>query len=174
MQSGSASTLRRMRRRYTPQLFLKWAKCWREIRPDGGLTTDVIVGFPGETDEEFEDSMEMARQAQFSHIHVFPYSPREGTAAAEFPDMVNPAIQKKRVAQLIALGNQLSHEFAEQFVGKVLSVLVEKSSPQGAEGLIPQYVRTRIIDGEHLQSGDVVNVRINEARGGELFGVLEN
>jgi threonylcarbamoyladenosine tRNA methylthiotransferase MtaB len=173
LQSGSASTLRRMRRRYTPQLFLKWAKRWREIRPDGGLTTDVIVGFPGETDEEFEDSMEMARQAQFSHIHVFPYSPREGTAAAEFSDMVNPAIQKQRVAQLIALGNQLSNDFAAQFVGKVLSVLIEKSSPQGAEGLIPQYVRTHIIDGGNLQSGDVVSVRITEARGGELYGTPE-
>lgn len=174
LQSGSASTLRRMRRRYTPQLFLKWAKRWREIRPDGGLTTDVIVGFPGETDAEFEDSMETARQARFSHIHVFPYSPREGTAAAEFSDRVNSALQKQRVAQLIALGNQLSNDFAAQFVGKVLSVLVEKSSEEGAEGLIPQYVRTRIIDGEHLQSGAVVNVRVNETRGGELFGVLED
>lgn len=173
LQSGSASTLRRMRRRYTPQLYLKWAQRWREIRPDGGLTADVIVGFPGETDEEFEDSMEMARQARFSAMHVFPYSPREGTAAADFPDMVDPATQKKRVAQLIALGNQLSNDFAAQFVGKVLSVLIEKSSPQGAEGLIPQYVRTHITDGEHLQSGDIVDVRITETRGGELFGVLE-
>jgi threonylcarbamoyladenosine tRNA methylthiotransferase MtaB len=174
LQSGSASTLRRMRRRYTPQLFLNWAKRWREIRPDGGLTTDVIVGFPGETDAEFEDSMEMARQARFSHIHVFPYSPREGTAAAEFSGMVNPAIQKQRVAQLIALGNQLSNDFAAQFVGKVLSVLVEKSSDGSAEGLIPQYVRTRIIDGGNLHSGDVMNVRIREVRGGELIGSLEN
>ncbi|MEO6907890.1 MAG: tRNA (N(6)-L-threonylcarbamoyladenosine(37)-C(2))-methylthiotransferase MtaB [Abditibacteriaceae bacterium] len=174
LQSGSPSTLRRMRRRYTSALYLKWAERWREIRPDGGLTTDVIVGFPGETDEEFEESMEMARQAQFSSIHVFPYSPREGTAAAEFPDMVDSAIQKKRVAQLIALGNQLSHDFASQFVGKVLSVLVEKSSQEGAEGLIPQYVRTHITDGENLHSGDIANVRISETRGGELFGVLEN
>jgi threonylcarbamoyladenosine tRNA methylthiotransferase MtaB len=174
LQSGSASTLRRMRRRYTPQLFLKWARRWREIRPDGGLTTDVIVGFPGETDAEFEESMEMARQARFSHIHVFPYSPREGTAAADFPGMVNPAVQKERVARLIALGNQLSQEFAAQFAGKVLSVLVEKSSTDGAEGLIPQYVRAHVANGQNLHAGDVAKVRIREARGGELIGILED
>jgi threonylcarbamoyladenosine tRNA methylthiotransferase MtaB len=174
LQSGSASTLRRMRRRYTPQLFLKWAARWREIRPDGGLTTDVIVGFPGETDAEFEESMEMARQARFSHIHVFPYSPREGTAASELPDMVNPAVQKERVARLIALGNQLSREFAAPFAGKVLSVLVEKSSADGAEGLIPQYVRAHIANGQNLRAGDVAQVRIQETRGGELFGILED
>jgi len=172
LQSGSASTLRRMRRRYTPQLYLKWAKRWREIRPDGGLTTDVIVGFPGETDAEFEESMEVARQSRFSHIHVFPYSPREGTAASTLPDMVNPAVQKDRVAQLIALGNQLSNEYTAQFTGKVLSILIEKTTDAGAEGLIPQYVRTHILNGAHLQSGDIVDVRITETRGGELVGVV--
>lgn len=177
LQSGSASTLRRMRRRYTPQLYLKWAQRWREIRPDGGLTTDVIVGFPGETDAEFEDSMEMARQARFSAIHVFPYSPREGTAAAAFPDMVNPAVQKERVARLIALGNQLSAQFAAQFVGREMSVLVEKSAPGGGnandrEGLIPQYARAHILNAPHLQAGDVATVKIEEARGGELYGIV--
>jgi threonylcarbamoyladenosine tRNA methylthiotransferase MtaB len=171
LQSGSASTLRRMRRRYTPQLYLKWAKRWREIRPDGGLTTDVIVGFPGETDAEFEESMEVARQARFSHIHVFPYSPREGTVASELPDHVNPAVQKERVARLIALGNELSAAFAAPFVGKVLSVLVEKTSPNGAEGLIPQYTRTHITNGTQLQSGDVVPVQIQATRNGELVGI---
>lgn len=172
LQSGSASTLRRMRRRYTPQLFLKWAKRWREIRPDGGLTTDVIVGFPGETDAEFEESMELARQAQFSHIHVFPYSPREATAAADLPDRVNPSVQKERVARLIALGNQLSQEFTAQFAGKVLSVLVEKVSDNGAQGLVPQYVRTHIANGLNLKPGDVAEVQIEEARGGELYGKI--
>ena len=102
LQSGSASTLRRMRRRYTPELFLKWAKRWREIRPDGGLTTDIIVGFPGETPEEFAESMRVAREAKFSSIHVFPFSPREDTVAAELPNPVSPPEQKRRVDELLA------------------------------------------------------------------------
>jgi threonylcarbamoyladenosine tRNA methylthiotransferase MtaB len=90
LQAGSAATLRAMRRRYTPEMFARAARRWREIRPDGGLTTDIIVGFPGESAEDFEKSLEMARMARFSAIHVFPYSPREGTVAANLPGKLRP------------------------------------------------------------------------------------
>jgi threonylcarbamoyladenosine tRNA methylthiotransferase MtaB len=160
LQSGSASCLRRMRRRYTPELFLKWARRWREIAPDGGLTTDIIVGFPGETEAEFEDSMRIARQAQFSAIHVFPYSPREGTVAAELPGFVAPEIQKQRVAKLLKLADELGRNFAMRFMGKPLPVLVEKTESDFAEGLTENYLKARVqLNGKTFRAGDVIFAR---------------
>lgn len=147
LQSGSASVLRRMRRRYNPEMFLKWARRWREFRPDGGLTTDVIVGFPGETEAEWEETMELCRAAKFSAIHVFPYSPREGTFAAahleELGGLVAPAVQARRVDELIALGAELAAEFAGQFLGMEQELFVEGIFENEVEGLTPQYVRAR-------------------------------
>ena len=140
LQSGSAPILRAMRRRYTPQMFLQAAKRWREIRPDGGLTTDVIVGFPGESDDDFECSFQMVRDANFSAIHVFPYSPRVGTVAAQMGNFVSPPVQKKRVERLIALGEELSANYASQFVGQIVPVLAEEN---GREGLTPHYLKAR-------------------------------
>ncbi len=169
LQSGSASCLRRMRRRYTPELFLKWARRWREISPDGGLTTDIIVGFPGETEEEFEDSMRVAREAKFSAIHVFPYSPREGTVAAELPDFVAPEIQKQRVAKLLKLADELSADFASRFIGQTISVLVEKTDGEFAEGLTENYLKARVrLNGEVSKAGGVISARVENWNAGLL------
>lgn len=166
LQSGSASTLRRMRRRYTPELFLKWAARWREIAPDGGLTTDIIVGFPGETEEEFQDSMRVAREANFSSIHVFPYSPRDNTVAAEMGDFVSPQIQKHRVDELLKLADELSANFAARFIGQTLPVLVEKSENGFAEGLTENYLKTRVrIRESSLPAGEVVRARVESWNG---------
>ena len=157
LQSGSAGVLRRMRRRYTPQMFLKAALRWREIRPDGGLTTDIIVGFPGETDAEFEETLQLARAAKFSAIHVFPYSPRAGTVAAALPDHVAPEVQKRRVQTLLQLARELSAQYAAQFFEKTIPILVETVSSDGAlEGLTPQYVKARVLAAPSgFVSGDV-------------------
>lgn len=169
LQSGSASTLRRMRRRYTPELFLKWALRWREIAPEGGLTTDIIVGFPGETEEEFQESMNIARAAKFSAIHVFPYSPRDGTVASELGDFVTPQVQKRRVAELLALAHELSAEFAEQFIGQTLSVLVEKTKNGFAEGLTENYLKTRVrLDNNSAQAGDILQAKVESWNGNAL------
>ncbi len=170
LQGGAATTLRRMRRRYTPELFLKWAKRWREIRPDGGLTTDIIVGFPGETAEEFEESLHIAREARFSAIHVFPYSPREGTVAADSPGLIAPPEQKRRVDDLLSLASKLSSEYSGQFIGQTIQVLVETLDADGvADGLTPQYVRARFRPSSQLQIGDVVNARAVKWRDGVLW-----
>jgi threonylcarbamoyladenosine tRNA methylthiotransferase MtaB len=162
LQSGSASTLRRMRRRYTPELFLKWAKRWREIAPEGGLTTDIIVGFPGETEEEWQESMATARAANFSAIHVFPYSPRTGTVAAELGKFVDPKTQARRVDELLELARESSANFAQQFVGREMPVLVEKIENGVADGLTENYLRAQFaIDAaQKYYVGDVVNVRV--------------
>jgi threonylcarbamoyladenosine tRNA methylthiotransferase MtaB len=171
LQSGAASTLRRMRRRYTPELFLKWARRWREISPGGGLTTDIIVGFPGETAEEFEESLRVAREAKFSSIHVFPYSPREGTAAIELGNFIDPKTQQRRVNQLLALADELSTQFASGFIGKELPVLIESTNENFAEGLTENYVRARVtLNGEH-SVGDVVSAHVESWDGGALTGL---
>jgi threonylcarbamoyladenosine tRNA methylthiotransferase MtaB len=149
---------------------LKWAKRWREIAPDGGLTTDIIVGFPGETEEEFQESMRVAREARFSSIHVFPYSPRDNTVAAEMGDLVPPQVQKRRVDELLKLADELSAEFATRFIGRTLSVLVEKSENGFAEGLTENYIRTRVrLLESSANAGDVVFAQIEEWDGQMLL-----
>lgn len=171
LQSGSASTLRRMRRRYTPELFLKWARRWREIAPDGGLTTDIIVGFPGETEEEFQDSMRVAREANFSAVHVFPYSPRDNTVAAELGDFVSPQVQKRRVAELLKLADELSANFAARFIGRTLSILVEKSDNGFAEGLTENYLKARVrLLESSANAGDIVFTTVDSWDGQALNG----
>ncbi|MDQ3814789.1 MAG: radical SAM protein, partial [Armatimonadota bacterium] len=174
LQAGSAATLRRMRRRYTPEQFLRAARRWREIRPDGGLTTDIIVGFPGETAEDFEASLRIARAARFSAIHVFPYSPRSGTAAATLPDHVSPDEQKRRVDALLALARDLSAEYTAQFVGQVLPVLVETVDRTTGlvEGMIPHYIKARvqIPEAASVAVGDIVWLRVESWQDGALCG----
>jgi threonylcarbamoyladenosine tRNA methylthiotransferase MtaB len=166
LQAGGAPTLRRMRRRYTPEQFLKVARRWREIRPDGGLTTDIIVGFPGESTEDFEGSLHIARSCRFSAIHVFPYSPRAGTAAAGFSELVPAQEQARRVDALLALAGELASEYAAQFVGRKLPVLVESITGDGTgDGLIPHYVRAHIENlPPHVARGDVVEVEVGKWR----------
>jgi threonylcarbamoyladenosine tRNA methylthiotransferase MtaB len=125
-------------------MFLRAAQRWREIRPDGGLATDIIVGFPGETAEDFDESLRLAHEAKFSAIHVFPYSPRAGTAAASLPDHVAPQEQKRRVDALLQLARELSAQYATQFLGVSLPVLVENVSDGVAEGMTPHYVKARV------------------------------
>jgi len=177
LQSGSASTLRRMRRRYTPDLFLKWAKLWREIRPDGALTTDIIVGFPGETEEEWQQTLRVAREAHFSHIHVFPFSPRDDTHAASLPDAIDSATQKRRVDELLLLAAALSRDYAAQFIGQSLPILIETIAGDGTiEGMTPHYLKCRARSTlgrqKTLQIGDVIEVSMREWDGSALLGMV--
>jgi threonylcarbamoyladenosine tRNA methylthiotransferase MtaB len=165
-----------MRRRYTPEMFLRAAKRWREIRPDGGLTTDVIVGFPGETAEDFEESMNMARQARFSAIHVFPYSPRAGTVAASLPHHVAPAEQKRRVDALLQLARKLSVEYAAQFLEQTLPVLVEAKANGTIEGMTPHYVKARLSlesSTQDVAPGDVLWMRATTWSDDTLHGIWQ-
>ncbi|PQV62575.1 threonylcarbamoyladenosine tRNA methylthiotransferase MtaB [Abditibacterium utsteinense] len=177
LQSGSRGVLRRMRRRYLPELYLKWAQKWREIAPDAGLTTDVIVGFPGETESEWQETLALCRAAKFSAIHVFPYSPREETFAAnhlqELGGLVSVETQKRRVAELIELGNQLSGEFAFHFLWKENEILVENIGDGWAEGLTPAYLKARVETGDaKLQKGDLVRFVAQSFDAGVLAGKM--
>jgi threonylcarbamoyladenosine tRNA methylthiotransferase MtaB len=128
LQSGADPTLRRMRRAYTAAQFARAADRARERVPDVGITTDVIVGFPGESDAEFEASLRFVEEMKFSRVHVFPYSAREGTVAASLPLQVPDAVKDLRRKQMQVVANASARAFAERFIGRTMEVLWETSS----------------------------------------------
>ncbi len=133
LQSGSASVLRRMARKTTPSAFARLVETARSLIPDLAVTTDIIVGFPGETDEEFRESLEFVRSLELAGGHVFTYSPRPGTAAAKMPNQVPLQIRKERNAEMRAVIAEAAVRFRRRFIGRTLTVLWESSQPT-AEG----------------------------------------
>lgn len=129
LQSGSASVLKRMKRHYDTQAFLDTLDKIRAIRPEIAITTDVIVGFPGESDEEWKETLAFCEKARFAEIHVFPFSPRSGTYAATLPDTA-PDIKEARVHELLALSKRLREDYESRFYGRTLNVLFEDYDPQ--------------------------------------------
>ena len=128
LQSGSDTVLERMRRRYRRGRFLDKLDQLREQIPDVAFTTDVIVGFPGETEAEFEETLDACRRAKFMKIHAFPFSPRRGTPAATFPDQVTPEVGRVRLERLSILEQELAVQYYHSHVGRRLEVLVERNS----------------------------------------------
>ncbi len=126
LQSGDAAVLRRMRRRYTPEEFLGVVEHARRRLDRPAITTDVMVGFPGETDAEFESTLEVCRRARFSRMHVFPFSPRPGTPAAEMPGRVPSKVVSERSARLRELARRMAADWASGFVGTTVRVLFER------------------------------------------------
>ena len=129
LQSGSDAVLSRMRRRYRIGTFLEKLDRIRDVMPQVAFTTDVIVGFPGETEEEFQETIDACRQARFMKMHIFPFSPRKGTPAASFPDQIKPEIRKRRCTELTGIERQLAKEYYQSHVGGELEVLVERTCP---------------------------------------------
>lgn len=125
LQSGSEKILRKMNRKYTTDVFYADLKKIRDALPDIALACDVIVGFPGEGEREFEETCAFIRRCGFDYLHVFPYSPRPSTPASSMPDQVPGPIKKERVNRLIALGKHLKAEYEDRFVGKEVDVIVE-------------------------------------------------
>ena len=126
LQSGSPSVLKRMCRKYNVNDFINKVNMIRKVRPDIAITTDVIVGFPGETKEEFEETYNFIKQVNFAELHVFPFSAREGTKAYSMPDQVKPEIKSERVTSLIELSNKLQNSYIEKFKGQELEVILEE------------------------------------------------
>lgn len=125
LQSGCDSVLKRMNRKYkTEDFYLKMEKI-RAVCPDINFTTDVIVGFPGETEQEFQSTMDFVKKCKFSKIHVFPYSRRVGTVADKMPNQISPNVKKERVSRLISVSNDLTKKYNESFNNKEIDFLVE-------------------------------------------------
>ena len=141
LQSGSDAVLKRMRRRYDSGWFLDAVDAIRKAVPDAAVTTDVIAGFPGETESDFEETYRLCRQVGFASMHVFPYSARPGTSAAHFRDDVPPQVKSERVGRLIALSQKLGTNYRSRFVGTSRRVLWESRKVGKWVGLTDNYVR---------------------------------
>jgi threonylcarbamoyladenosine tRNA methylthiotransferase MtaB len=154
LQSGSAATLRRMGRRYDPAGFAALAGAARAAVPGLALTSDLIVGFPGETEAEFEKSLAFVRAMAFARLHVFPFSARPGTPAAGMPGQVPPGIKAERAAAMRAVGAVAEQAFARQFVGQTVRVLWESDRPSDGgrvwSGLTDNYLRVDAVHGGEL------------------------
>lgn len=170
LQSGCDATLARMRRRYNTARYARAIADLREAFPDASFTTDLICGFPGETGEEFEQSLAFAKTCRFLKVHVFPFSVREGTEAASLEGQVARSVKEQRCrAASVALGG-ISRELLQTFVGRRLSVLCERSpAPGRMRGYSPGYVPVEF-DGEPSLSNTLVEVDILGIQGEGLVG----
>mgnify|MGYP000893333853 CR=1 FL=1 len=143
LQSGSDTVLARMRRRYTTGQFQEAVAILRRHFPGCAITTDILTGFPGETPEEHQQTMEFVKAIAFSRVHVFPYSKRTGTVAADMPGHLPKAVKEERARQLIALGEEMAEAYARSLLGTKQEVLFEEEEGGIAEGYTPQYMRVR-------------------------------
>lgn len=173
LQSGDDTILKSMRRTYDTAFFRRLVAQIREQIPAAGITTDVMVGFPGETGAHFANTLDFVSEMEFSGLHVFKYSPRRGTPAAEFPDQVAPSVKEERSRRLIALGNQLAGRFAARFCGQTVEVLAEHPVPGNGdkkmEGLTDNYVRVTFTGPVNLR-GQLVRVKATALCGTGLAG----
>lgn len=175
IQSGSNFILERMNRKYTRKYYLSRVKKIHELIPNACVTTDIIVGFPGETEEDFEQTLAMMNQVHYSQAFTFMYSKRTGTLAAEMEDQIPLDVKKRRLQKLMSVQNQESLELRQQMIGKMVEVLVEGPSRTNPKRLTG---RTRgndlvVFVGNLETIGSLVNVRINEAGSWTLIGEVE-
>lgn len=170
LQSGSNSVLERMNRKYTAEQYKNNVELIRKYMPDAGITTDIIVGFPGETDEEFNETMEFVKKVRFSRIHVFKYSIREGTKAAEMTDQVDDMVKSERSRVLIELGEEVSNEFMKKYVGKDVSVLVETEKTENLfEGYTTNYLKVLLKSDINIRN-TIVDVHVKNVGNDYLTG----
>ena len=161
LQAGSDATLKRMNRKYTTAEYLEKINKIRSYLPNIAFTTDVIVGFPGETDEEFEETYNFIKQVNYSELHVFPYSQRKNTPAAKMKDQVNDQIKHERANRLLQLSKELNHEFALKQIGKTLKVLFEKRDGEYLIGHAGDYLKVKVKTADNL-IGEIVTIKIDK------------
>ena len=152
LQSGCDETLKRMNRKYSCDEFFKVTEILREYFKDVNLTTDIIVGFPGETNEEFESTYEFLSKIKFYKMHIFKYSPREGTLAAKMTNQIDGNIKEERSQKLIELSNKNEKEYNEKYIGKSVEVLFEEEKDGLWSGYTKNYVRVFVESDENLEN----------------------
>jgi len=168
LQSGDTQVLKRMRRRYDSEKFFKLTDKIRQRIPDAAIGSDIMVGFPGETEEEFLNTYRVSKESALTYFHVFPYSKRKMTPAAVMDNQVHPEEIKDRSKRLRELGNEKKTAFFKQFIGRTLPVLIEK----GSKGTTPNYIPVRLHT-KGFNIGDEILVRITGVKDGEALGVAE-
>ena len=170
LQSGSDKVLARMNRPYSLNQYRELLERLHRQIPNLAVTTDVIVGFPGETEEDHASTLEFVKSCGFSAIHVFPYSRRNGTPAAGYPDQVLKKLKEQRVKELLSVAHVSQEAFVRRFIGKPVEVLIEWIDPEGnALGHTPHYIQVQIPsceDGKLLVSRQFVTVVLEESNVG--------
>ncbi len=168
LQSGNDKILKLMNRKYNTEYFYKKIEQIRKIRPNISITTDVIVGFPNETLEDFKSTLAFIKKIEFSKIHVFPYSKREGTVAASMKNQIDDKEKKDRVKNLIALSNILEEKYYSKFLNKEVEVLVERKIGNMYVGHTSNYLEVMIESEEDLIN-KLIKVKINEIKSNKCF-----
>lgn len=161
LQSGCDRTLKAMNRRYTAEEYHTACEKLREAFPDVAITTDIIVGFPAESDEDFKESFAFAENVKLSKIHVFPYSPKEGTPAARMKEQVPPDVKNRRSEEMLKLSNTLNRQFMSEFIGKEKEVLFERKEKGYYEGHTTNYIKVLVKSGEDL-TNRLIRVKLKE------------
>lgn len=173
LQSGSNVVLKRMNRKYTKEIFLSTIEKIRRASSDFTFTTDIIVGFPGESDADFLDTLEVMKEVKFAKVHMFPYSERKRTRAALFPNKIPHDVIQERKHRLLTLAEQTAYELRDAYVGRVVTVLVEsedKNHPGLFSGHTDNFLAVTIQD-PTLRSNDLIKVRLIENTPLALIGV---
>ncbi len=160
LQSGSDKILKAMNRKYTSQEYFAAAQKLKNTFANASLTTDIIVGFPGETQEDFLQTYEFAKQIGFAKIHVFPFSPRKNTRAYNFPNQIDDKTKKLRTSKLISLSQELTQKYIEKFISKTLPVLIEEKSNENYVGHSDNYIKIILQNNPDLKANQIVNAKI--------------
>ncbi len=173
LQSGSNVILKRMNRKYTRQIFLETIERLKKASPDFTFTTDIIVGFPGETEEDFQDTLSLVREIRFAKVHMFPYSPRERTRAALYPNQVPKDVIARRKQEVLRLTEEVGFELRNAYLGRTMKVLLESedASRPGyifghTENFLPVYIPLG-----NLKSNDLIQVKLLTNEPDALIGV---
>ncbi|MCX7773889.1 MAG: tRNA (N(6)-L-threonylcarbamoyladenosine(37)-C(2))-methylthiotransferase MtaB [Clostridia bacterium] len=169
LQSGAEATLKRMNRKYRPKDYRAIVRMLKQEIPDVAVTTDVMVGFPGETHEEFEESYGFCEEMGFQWIHVFKYSPRQGTPAARYPSQVPPAVKEERSKRLIALAEKMREAYFRAYLDTEISVLLEQEVNGMMEGLTPNYIPVRALINSD-KAGEIIKVRLKGIEKDHMLG----
>ena len=177
LQSACDDTLKRMNRRYTIEEFKEGVELLRKAYPRVSLTTDVIVGFPGETDEEFNITYENLKEIKFYKMHIFKYSQRKGTRAAVMPNQIDGNVKEERSRKLIELSDKNEKEYNNQYIGKEVEVLFEEPHLENGKrymkGHTTNYLATKVQTNKKLDN-EIRKVKITKLDELELIGTLEN
>ena len=171
LQSGSDGVLSRMRRRYSISDYQGAVSLIQALVPEVAITTDIIVGFPGETEAEFKESYDFCRHMQFARIHVFPYSPRQETEASRMPHKVSDKVKKERSQNMLALANESVQNFSQQFLGRTMTVLWEKRSNGLWSGHTDNYIKVYTKNSRDL-TNKLLPVKLVEVREDGVWGVI--
>ncbi len=172
LQSGCDETLKRMNRRYTTEEYKTIVDRLRDNIPNVAITTDVIVGFPGETNDEFNKTYEFLKEIELSQMHIFKYSPRKGTPAATMENQIDPQMKQFRSEKLLSLDKENFNKFASRFIDKELDVLFESNVVDGMyEGLTTNYIRVVVPSEKDIQ-GEILKVKITKVKEEYVEGIL--